>query len=583
MTDPNKNRHPYWLVRVASISAVLSLVLVSVSPAASFRWSAGELSQAADGPRRVLIQGRTAVLFDSKQKTQIDLTSRYPWRELNGCCTVRLIFQTTQQPAEKTPLISKWHMTNGGRAFELGVTADGRPYFDVSGSGNWDRAGRELLGACRIIPGQPYCITAVFEPGSRMLLFLNGHDCGQLTWQVPQGLHANDAPVLLGAQPPGKRWADVAISELLVDRRALTHDEIREWAQSVQLTELPGLIPSPVLGDRMDLSVARAQILDHCASLQVEGGPYGAVRTHVRPDAPVTLYATCDVAWIRGCMGEILTSTLTATQRREWIDHINSFARPDGTYENPNHGEMHRNGMVIGTLAVLGGRQKYAVSLYDEFDELDEIESWLERIQWDRQWGASHLFWGGMHCYSLSSRCSNEWRERVFLWLDQNLDPISGWWRRGVPQSGRHIEVLGGAAHIWPIYQHHQRRFPYPQQIIDSILELQRPDGSWLNFGNYMELDALYGLAYAQSLAATHRADDVATAARRHGRLVQSNYQAFLASDPHTHSLLAVVGTLALLQELDSERFGGDVRWSDIFSDRKFYETANVEHSQRTD
>ena len=48
-------------------------------------------------------------------------------------------------------------------------------------------------------------------------------------------------------------------------------------------------------------------------------------------------------------------------------------------------------------------------------------------------------------------------------------------------------------------------------------------------------------------------------------------------------SLLAVVGTLALLQELDSERFHDEVRWSDIFSDRKFYETDRVEFIAQPD
>jgi hypothetical protein len=91
---------------------------------------------------------------------------------------------------------------------------------------------------------------------------------------------------------------------------------------------------------------------------------------------------------------------------------------------------------------VLGGRQSLPVSLYEQFDELDEIEPWLEQIAWDRQWSASHLFWGGMHCYSMSSRCSAPWRERMFRWLDANLDPQTGWWRKGVPQSGRPIEVL---------------------------------------------------------------------------------------------------------------------------------------------
>lgn len=547
-------------------------------PPDSFCWTAESLTPTDQGPlAQASIAGLAAASFDSRRKTSIDVTSQYAWRDLVGPCTIRVVFQPRRYPRGKTPLLSKWRMIDGGRTFELGTLADGRPYFDVSASGNWDAAARELLGAFRTRLGQTYCLAAVFEPGVRMTLYVNGHQCGTQTERVPRRLHANHTRVLLGAQPPGQRWADVALARASVDRRVLAGEEISKWAEALGLTDAPPMVDSPTREGRMDLSIVRRQVLEYCDSLQTPNGRHGAVRLRDLFDAPVTLYASCDVAWIHACMGQVLTESLTAEQRREWIDHINSFARPDGTYENPNHGELHRNGMVIGALSVLGGRQKFPLTLYDEFDELDEIEPWLEAIHWERQWGASHHFWGGMHCYSVSSRCSRAWRERVFDWLDANLDPETGCWRKGVPQAGHPIEVLGGAAHIWPVYQFHQRRFPYPERVIDSVLAMQKEDGSWLGFGNYMELDALYGLAFMRSLAADYRADDLAAAARRHGLLVQRHYRAYLASAPDTHGLLAVVGTLALLRELDPDHFQDDVPWSDIFSDRKFYATDRVE------
>lgn len=547
-------------------------------PAESFRWSVADQPAPEDGgPERLDVGDMPALRFDSTRKTSVDLTSGFSWNAISGPLTLRMVFQPTRLPREKTPLLSKWHMIQGGRSFELGILTDGRPYFDVSTSGNWDSDGRELAGACRILPGRAYCMAAVFDPGSRMSLVVNGHACGNLRDAVPDRLHATETPVLLGAQPPGQRWADVAIAQLLVDRRVLSAEEIDAWTQSLGMTELPTLVKSPVEDGRMDLSTVRRQVLEYCSSLQVAGEPYGVVRNRDLPEAPATLYATCDVAWIRGCMGEDLTKTLTSTQRQQWIGYINSFARDDGTYPGGRHSLQHANGMVIGALAVLGGKQLCPVSLYDEFDGVDEIETWLEDIRWERQWGASHLFWGGMHCYSMSGQCSDAWRQRVFRWLDDNLDPDNGWWRKGVPQAARHIEVLGGAAHIWPIYQHHERPFPYPRQVIDSILAMQQPDGSWLGFGNYMELDALYGLAYMHSQVPDYRAEDIAAAACRHGRLVQDGYAGFLSAAPNAHSLLAVVGTLALLQELDPDHFRDDVRWSDIFSDRRFYRTDQVE------
>lgn len=326
------------------------------------------------------------------------------------------------------------------------------------------------------------------------------------------------------------------------------------------------------------LSEIRRQVLTYAETLRVPAKPLGWYYDHESATKAPSLYASCDVVFMRTIMGEDLQKTLTPEQRQGWIDHINSFAQPDGIYgpDRRKHSAEHGNGMVIAALGVLGGRQKYPVRLYERFDSPEEIGPWLEKIDWYRQWGGSHLFWGGMHCYSMSSRCTDEWRKAVFDWLDANLDPQTGWWRKGVP----HIkpwEPVAGGAHIWPCYQHNHRRFPYPERVIDGILAMQRPDGSWLVYCNYMELDALYGLVYMSSQAPRYRRADILEAARRHGRGLVQYWPGYLARKPDLHALLGAVGAFGLLQQLLPEEFVDSARWTDIFSDPRFYQTAKVE------
>ena len=565
-------------VLLGSASAASQAAPEAPGAADEFRWTPGDPPGGTEGFARTTAGGLDAVLLAAEARKAVDISALYPWNEATGPLTLRLVFQLTKPPRGKTPLLSKWRLIPGGRSLEVGLMPDGRPYFDVSGSGHWDGEGLEIAGACRLLPGKPYAAAAVFEPGARMALFVNGRRYAAADAHVPARLCPTTTPVLLGAQPPGDRWADAAIALVLVDRRVLSAERIAAWAAALGLTDpLPEIEPA-VRDGRMDLTVVRRDTMDYLGRLQVEGAAYGVLRQTALDDAPVTLYASCDAAWTRACMGEELVKTLTPEQRRQWIAHINSFAHEDGTYtRDRRHSLEHGNGMVIGALAVLGGRQEHPVSLYESFDEEHEIAPWLERIRWDRQWSASHLFWGGMHCYSMSRRCTDAWRTLVFQWLDDNLDPATGWWRKGVPQAGLPIEVLGGAAHIWPIYQHHSRPFPYPERVIDSILAMQRADGAWLGFSNYMDLDALYGLAYMRTCAPNYRAEDIAAAARRHGRLVMARYPAFLPGAPDVHTVLALIGTLALLQELAPESFRDTVRWSDIFSDRRFYRTDLVE------
>jgi hypothetical protein len=338
----------------------------------------------------------------------------------------------------------------------------------------------------------------------------------------------------------------------------------------------------------VDLAAVRAEVLDWAEGLRDRGGPYGCYRGGPgrRPD----LYASLDIALIRTIMGEELEASLAAAERRAWIDHINSFARRaydrpgDGSYEDTyGHSLLHANGMVIGALGVLGGRQPHPVRLYDPFATAERVPGWLDGIDWSLQWRASHLFWGGMHCFSFSRACTPAWREAVFTWLDRELDRGTGWWRRGVPHADRH-QPLGGSVHILPIYEHHGRHFPAAEALIDSVLALQLPSGRWLatedpHAMGYLELDALYALRFARDLAPQHRADAIEAALDRYAALVRDYWpsmrEALFAL--HPHRVLAAVGTFGLLQQHRPDAFPDRHRWTDIFSDRRLYRTAEVE------
>lgn len=145
------------------------------------------------------------------------------------------------------------------------------------------------------------------------------------------------------------------------------------------------------------------------------------------------------------------------------------------------------------------------------------------------------------------------------------------------------MDPLGGGAHIWPIYQHHGRRFPYPERLLDSILALQKPDGSWLAFGNYLDMDALYGISYLRTLVPNHQRDAVRAAIAKHGQGLTEHWPKFMADQPDLHSLLGAVGSWGLLHQLAPSTYADTAKWSDIFSDRRLYETAAVEVLPPTD
>ena len=79
----------------------------------------------------------------------------------------------------------------------------------------------------------------------------------------------------------------------------------------------------------MDLREVRQDVMTYVGSLQVGGQPYGCYR--LTPGGAAEIYATCDVAIMRTVMGEDLKRSLSALQRQEWIDYVNSYAQEDGS------------------------------------------------------------------------------------------------------------------------------------------------------------------------------------------------------------------------------------------------------------
>ena len=330
----------------------------------------------------------------------------------------------------------------------------------------------------------------------------------------------------------------------------------------------------------IDLAAIGREILDRMELRRVAGTGAGAYAAHPDGDHP-DLYACVDVLHMLVVMGREPSTHLTAKEKTEWADQIRAFQRMDGGFDGvfTIHSQWHALGMVIGALGPLGQPLKYRHGLFDGLRDTANVPAWLERIDWARQWQASHLFWGGMHCFSTSKHCPPEWKDAVFAWLNRELDFETGWWRRGVPHADRH-QAPGGSAHIVPVYQHAGREFPRPEALLDSVLALQLPQGNWLAQEDaypvsYLDLDALYLLRFAAAQRPGYRADEVRVAAECFGDFVlglwHRDRDTLFAE--HPHHILGLAGSLGLLQQHLPERFSDSRKWSDIFSDRQLYQT----------
>ena len=343
----------------------------------------------------------------------------------------------------------------------------------------------------------------------------------------------------------------------------------------------------PKAKKRMDLAIVRKDIMQYIENeLRGTNKPYGYYRQYPADGEKYGLYGSLDISLIRTIMGEDFNSSLTNKQRKEWIDHILSFSNEDGSYESTWHNTTHRNGMVISALGPLGGKQKYITKFYEDFNTVEKLTTYLDNeIAWDELWAGSLQLWGGIIPYSLSKQTTQKWKKAAFKYLNENLDPNTGWWKKGIKHTST-FEPVGGGAHIWPIYQLHNELFPYPQKVIDGILAFQLEDRTWygakenLRDGAYLDLDNLYGYAYMGSLAPKYKEKEIRESVKKYGDyFLEYFYPDFYTSKPNGHKLLALVSIAGLLQELDPDRFydSQNKDWTDIFSDPSLYMVKETE------
>jgi len=493
-----------------------------------------------------------------------------PFREarLERGLTVAALVSFEGPPRGRAALVSQWATTGGGRAFELGMEWDGYPYFMVSGTG-------QARGMGIVYAEQPLerattvLLSGSFEPGRRMAIYANGIELGENEAVVPASVHRPDRGIRVGGRPGcGTSCAfDGAVGDVLIWDHPLAPEEHRALAQAFGLESSAARAwraPERVV---YDLDRLADELRSWYAGL--ESGEWPGAYKWEAHDAGPELYASADIAWIRWIISDL--DDLPSSDRQLWISYLRSFQSPeDGTYPPQRlHDQGHAIAHVTAALNALGGAHRYHPSFQDPLLAPGAVEPWLESLDWYWQWGGSCTLWG--HGMTLLSTPSTPpaWGEALFAWLDREVDPEIGAWRRGRPV--RHqVDYVGGGFHIWTLYATAGRPLPHPERVIDLALALQRPDGDFDRKFGCGVLDGVWALAAAGEQT-SYRHDDVEEALRRslHGLMDLAERGRFEAT---SHGTLSRVGTLAILQHALPGELRSSRPWRDPWAEPRLFE-----------
>jgi hypothetical protein len=243
---------------------------------------------------------------------------------------------------------------------------------------------------------------------------------------------------------------------------------------------------------------------------------------------PTSLYGSTDMVFNRAIMGAL---DLSSDQRQQWARCINSFQDlRTGWYRKKYtlHFKEHGTAYAAAALKLLGASPARPVEkCLDVVRSQEAMEKWLKKIPWSIIWPSSHIVTGLPAIIHMFPRehggdQADSFFEAYFRWLDDTAEPSTGFWTRGVAHrlgmlKKSSMEAMGGAFHMYFIYQARGRTWPFCRQIVDATLSLQKANGFWDGDYTYcIDLDGVYSILRSSAHAGGYRKDDVYNACLRY-------------------------------------------------------------------
>jgi hypothetical protein len=273
------------------------------------------------------------------------------------------------------------------------------------------------------------------------------------------------------------------------------------------------------------------------------------------------LYGMVDAVYALYSLGELAAWTSKASRAR-WAARILSCQDEKGWFTKGNkkgHPKEHATAYAIGALCLLEveedeqymARLRPIDGLFPLLKDPSYVTQWLERLNfrwhlgnileknlgWHYIWRGSHIGGGIAAIIGMLEGVLNEswgwkvdveiWFRSYFEWLDQHVNPETGYWQRSFWNSlwkRPTVIDMGGAAHFYWIYEAKRRPFPYPEAVIKSTLHLQKQNGLYKEKPFCIDLDGNFLLIRSYRQLAQDKQeiwrDKVLSAVNRSGKAI---------------------------------------------------------------
>ncbi|MHA1294564.1 MAG: hypothetical protein ACTSQJ_18135 [Promethearchaeota archaeon] len=265
----------------------------------------------------------------------------------------------------------------------------------------------------------------------------------------------------------------------------------------------------------------------------------------------------------------------------EWISIIQSYQNPktgwikEKLFNYNYHFKEHSTAFAISALKLLNNKPKFKLKLSKKLNSQKKVEKWLKNAP---KWGL--LYWPGSHrgggIGAIYATLGPEYYPHekffdwYFGWLDKMADSKVGFWRIGwihkIQKNRLTKHELGGAVHYYWVYEFMKHPIPYPEKVIDSVLQLQNDKGTWhKDFSYCIDLDAIFCLTRCCSQTKGYRKEEIKEALFKYMDFVinKINDKNFLFENYRSaHRLTGYLCALAELQKFLPHLFNLPSRWT---------------------
>lgn len=239
------------------------------------------------------------------------------------------------------------------------------------------------------------------------------------------------------------------------------------------------------------------------------------------PGGEPCAYGSCDMVFSRATLGILDPAPGEADA---WASAINGFQRASGWYRKryTMHFRDHTTAYAVAALTLLGRRSARPVAAAERARRSRRAtERWLRSVPWSLSWPGSHAATGIPAVLHMGGQDCGDFFGWYFDWLEREVEPSTGFWSRGIahrlgilPKLSK--EEMGGAFHMYYIYEARGRRWLHPERVVDAALALQNRAGFWDGDSPYcIDLDGVYAAIRSSRNAGGYRAGDVKAACER--------------------------------------------------------------------